>query len=199
MRGHGCKGAENAPPQNTPARRERQKLKTMDKVNQSAPVVARSEIEIAADREDVWTLLVAIDQWPSWNPDINSVSVRGKVTERSQFRWKAGSMIISSTIQRLDPPSLIAWTGKTLGVKARHVYRLESRQARTVVRTEESWEGVVPRLFRRRMQETLQSSLDSGLQHLRAEVERRAARNKAVTVVFSQEWAAGTDNYESQQ
>lgn len=44
-------------------------------------------------------------------------------------------------IQQTDPPQVLAWTGKTLGITAVHVYRLEPRDGGTNVVTAESWRG----------------------------------------------------------
>ena len=44
-----------------------------------------------------------------------------------------------------------------------------------MVSSEESWEGLLVRIFRGRMQKTLEESIDSGLGHLKAEAERRAS------------------------
>jgi hypothetical protein len=133
----------------------------MTEVNDQAPVVGASEIEIAAAPEVVWDVLTAIDGWPSWNPQVKSASLEGEIAEGSVFRWKAGPGTITSTLRRVEPPRLIAWTGKTLGID-------------TFVRTKESYEGLVARLFRGPLQKTLDKALDEGLQHLKAEAERRA-------------------------
>jgi hypothetical protein len=69
-------------------------------INQEAPAVGRSEIEIAAPPEVVWEVLTEIEQWPSWNPDIKSMSMQGDLAEGSVFRWKAGFGTITSTIRR---------------------------------------------------------------------------------------------------
>jgi uncharacterized protein YndB with AHSA1/START domain len=143
-------------------------------INEGAPVVVASEIEVAADRELVWDVLTAIDRWPSWNPDVKSVAMSGEVAEGSEFRWKAGPGTIASTIQSLERPQLVAWTGKTFGLNAIHVWRLEPRDGSTLVRTEESLEGLVARLFRDRLRKMLKSSLDAGLRHLKAEAERKS-------------------------
>lgn len=69
------------------------------------------------------------------------------MAEGSEFRWKAGPATITSTLRRVERPRLLAWTGKTFGVSAIHVYRLEPRDGHTSVRTEESWEGLLARIF----------------------------------------------------
>jgi hypothetical protein len=121
----------------------------------------------------IWDVLTAIDRWPSWNPDVKAVSTSGAVTEGTEFRWKSGPGTIISTIRRVESPRLMAWTGKIFGIKANHIWRLEPPDGKTMVRTEESWEGLVTRIFRARMQKTLQNAIDSGLRHLKAEAERR--------------------------
>jgi uncharacterized protein YndB with AHSA1/START domain len=143
-------------------------------VNRDAPAVARSEAQIAADPETVWAVLTGFDSWPSWNPDVKSVQHDGAVEEGSVFRWKAGRATLTSTIRRVDRPRLIGWTGKTTGIEAVHVWRLELRNDGTHVQTEESWEGLLVRTLRGPLRRSLQKSLDDGLTHLQAEAERRA-------------------------
>ena len=144
-------------------------------INERAPVVGKSEIEIAAAPEAVWEVLTAFERWPSWNKDVRSMSMQGPVAEGSVFRWKAGPGTITSTIRLVEPPRRIAWTGKTLGVKAIHFWHLEPRDGKTLVRTEESYEGLVARLMRRSLQKTLDTALADGLRYLKAEVEGRGA------------------------
>jgi uncharacterized protein YndB with AHSA1/START domain len=145
-------------------------------INEEAPIVGRSEIEIDAAPEVVWDLLTAIDRWPSWNPDVKSMTMEGPPAEGSVFRWKAGPGTITSTIRRIEPPRLIAWTGKTLGIRAIHFYRLEPREGGTFVRTEESYEGLVARILRGSLQKTLDRALADGLGYLKREAEERRMR-----------------------
>lgn len=142
--------------------------------NRSAAAPA-SEIQIAAGADVVWEVLTAIDSWPSWNPLVNSAILEGGLLEGSTFRWKAGPGTINSTIKRVEPASGIAWTGRTMGIRAFHVWRLEPRDGGTFVRTEESYDGLVARLFRRWVQRALDDGLEQGLVHLKAEAERRTA------------------------
>ena len=142
-------------------------------INESAPVVGRSEIEIAAPPDAVWEVLTAFEGWPSWLRDVKSMSIEGPVAPGTVFRWKAGPATITSKLERVEPPQLISWTGRTLGIKAIHFWHFEARDGGTFVRTEESYEGLVARLLRRSLQKTLDRALDDGLQDLKAEVERR--------------------------
>ena len=139
--------------------------------NPQASVFGASEIEIAAAPNSVWDVLTDFERWPSWNPDVKSMSIAGDVRPGTEFTWKSGPASIRSTIQRVERPSVIAWTGKTFGMSAIHVYRLEARDGRTVVRTEESFDGWLARLLRGRMQKRLQMALDSGLRRLKTQVE----------------------------
>jgi uncharacterized protein YndB with AHSA1/START domain len=141
-------------------------------VNRDAPVVGRDEIEVGAPPELVWRVLTGFEDWPTWNPDVKSVSMQGEFAKGSVFRWKAGPGTIESTIRRVEPPRLIAWTGKTLGIRATHFWWLEPKGEGTLIRTEESFEGVVPRLLRRQSQRALDGGLENTLRHLKAEAER---------------------------
>jgi hypothetical protein len=142
-------------------------------INEQAPVVGRSEIEIAAAPEVAWDVLTTIERWPSWNPEVKAASIDGGVDEGTEFRWKAGPGTITSTIQEVEPPRRIAWTGKTFGIKAIHVHTLEARNGSTLVRSEESYDGLVARLFRGRLQKTLSGALENGLERLKVETERQ--------------------------
>jgi hypothetical protein len=148
-------------------------------INEHAPVIGKSELEIAADPEVVWEVLTTFEEWPTWNPEVKSMSLQGPVAAGSTFRWKAGPATIRSTIQRVEPPRLIAWTGRTLGIDAIHFWWLEPRDGATLVRTEESYDGLVARVLHRPLQKTLDRALTDGLRALKAEAESRTPANQA--------------------
>jgi uncharacterized protein YndB with AHSA1/START domain len=141
-------------------------------IDEGAPVTSSAEGEIDASIERVWAVLTAIEQWPSWNPDVKSVSVIDPVAEGSTFRWKAGPGTITSLVEHLDRPRSIAWSGKTLGIRAYHVWHLEDQDRKTIVRTEESYAGLVAWLLRRSLQNTLDAALTDGVRYLKAEAEK---------------------------
>jgi uncharacterized protein YndB with AHSA1/START domain len=150
-----------------------QETTPISEINEHAPVTGWCEIEIAAAPEVAWNVLTAIGRWPSWNPAVKSISFEEGIDEGSEFRWKAGPGTITSKIRDVEPLRRIVWTGTIFGIKAIHVHTLEPRDGGTLVRTEESYDGLVARLFHGRLQKTLDSTLQSELQHLKAEAERR--------------------------
>jgi uncharacterized protein YndB with AHSA1/START domain len=143
-------------------------------INRQAPAVTESEIEIAAPVEIVWDLISGIDQWPSWNPAVREARLNGALVPGSTFRWKAGPGTITSTVRQVEPPHTLAWTGKTFGINAIHVYRLESQDGTTLVSTAESWEGLPVRLLKGRMQQMLEDAILPALQALKIAAERGA-------------------------
>jgi hypothetical protein len=144
-------------------------------INRNAPATADGELRIDADPEIVFGVISAIDRWPSWNPDVKSVSVEGPVQPGTVFRWKAGPSSLTSTLRVVDPPREIAWTGTTMGIKAVHVFRFQVSDVGTMARSEESWEGLIARLLKGYSRRTLDKGIRSVLAHLKTEAERRAA------------------------
>jgi hypothetical protein len=143
--------------------------------NQRAPVYARSDVEIVADIQTVWDIMAAIARWPEWNPDVKEAALDGELVEGSQFRWKSGPGRITSTLSRVEPPHVLAWTGKTFSIEAIHVWHLEGHAGNTIASTYESWDGFIARIFRGACQRTVDRALEAGLRHLKAEAERRSS------------------------
>jgi len=147
----------------------------MIKVNENAPVVAKAKIEINAAPETVWNIMADIESWPSWNPEVKKACLKGELKEGTQFQWKTGVGKITSLLQKVDPPHFLAWTGRIMGINAIHVWKIETSEDKTVVVTEESWEGALSRVMSGRMQKMLEDSINSGLQSLKSEAERVSA------------------------
>ena len=142
----------------------------------NAPVAAASQIEIAADAATVWDVLANVERWPEWNQDVKAVAVDGPIDVGSVFRWKTSAGTITSTFKTLVRPREIGWVGRTLGITARHVWRLEPADGRTIVRTSESFNGILVKVFRIAFQRMLERTLDQGVVKLRAAVEARYRR-----------------------
>ena len=144
-------------------------------INRSAPAVAEGSTQIAAPPESVWDVLSDLAAWPTWNRDVRSVTFQGPLAPGSEFRWKAGRSSLVSTLQVVEPPREIGWTGVTMGIHAVHVFRFEPDGGGTMARSEESWRGLIPSLLKGYSRTTLQRGIDGVLASLKAESERRAS------------------------
>jgi hypothetical protein len=60
-----------------------------------------------------------------------------------------------------------------MGIPAIHVYRLEESNGHTKVVLEESWDGVLARVRRKSLQNTLDKAVRGGLRALKMEAEGR--------------------------
>jgi len=103
------------------------------------------------------------------------MSFDGPLAPGSEFRWKAGPGTITSTLEQVEAPQRVSWLGRTKSIRAIHEWRLEPRDGGTFVETEETYSGLLARLFHGRLQKTLGKALEDGLEHLKREAERRAA------------------------
>jgi uncharacterized protein YndB with AHSA1/START domain len=144
-------------------------------INRGAPASADGELQIDADPQRVFAVISAIEQWPSWNPDVRSVTLQGPVQPGTAFRWRSGPSSLTSRLQVVDPPHEIAWTGTTMGIRAVHVFRFQAHDGGTLARSEESWEGLLASLLKGYSRKTLDKGIRSVLSRLKAESERRAA------------------------
>ena len=143
----------------------------------NAPVFATGEVEVAANLETVWAVMADIARWPDWNPDIKAATAKGPVQPGTSFSWRSGPGTFRSTLEVVEQPTELSWTGRTMGIPAIHVYQLrvsDQQPGHTLVWLEESWSGLLARQFRRPFTKTLQTAIDTGLARLKAEAERRA-------------------------
>jgi hypothetical protein len=141
-------------------------------INHQAPAVANAEALILAPLEVVWSVQTKIDEWGRWNPDVSKVTLRGPLSVGTEFHWKAGGASIHSVLQEVEPKQRIAWSGRTLGIRAFHAWTFQQTDKGVLVRTEESFEGLLVRLLAGPMRRMLRSSLEKGVQALKAECER---------------------------
>jgi uncharacterized protein YndB with AHSA1/START domain len=144
-------------------------------IDRDAPATAEGEIQIAAPPDTVWAVMADLSGWPTWNSDVKSMAFDGRLQPGSTFRWKAGSASLVSTLQVVDAPREIGWTGVAMGIHAVHVFRFEPTDGGTRARSAESFRGLIPTLLRRYSRRVLQRGIDGILASLQVEAERRAA------------------------
>ena len=142
-------------------------------VNLKAPAVGKAEALIEAPIGTVWGILSDLERWPTWNKGVSKIKVNGPVQAGTSFEWVGNGSKIVSRLEEVNPPQRIAWTGKTLGIRATHVWELTKKGTGTLVHTEESFEGLMARLFRGFARKTLAKALAQGITSLKTEAESR--------------------------
>jgi uncharacterized protein YndB with AHSA1/START domain len=142
-------------------------------IDQSAPIKASASVEIAAPAYDVWAVMTEFHRWSCWNPQIKEAKLEGPLEPGSRFVWRSGPGAIRSVLRAVDPPRELGWSGKTMGIHAQHVWRLEPTPTGVKVTTEESWRGWPTRAMRKRMTRVLDDAVATGLENLKTEAERR--------------------------
>ena len=103
-------------------------------INRKAPATASAEAVILAPLNDFWSVLTKIDGRSRWNPDVSRVELRDSLTPGTEFHWKTASgASIVSTLQEVEPERRVAWTGRTLGIRAVHVWTFAEQDGGVLV------------------------------------------------------------------
>ncbi len=111
-------------------------------VDENAPVKASANMIISAPVKRVWALLVAIPNWPHWQPEVSSATLDGSFEEGTSFTWTTGDNKIQSRIVLVKPEKAVAWTGHASVAKAVHVLTLTAMEPdKTMVESKESMDG----------------------------------------------------------
>lgn len=134
-------------------------------INYNGPITYSAEKWIPVPLDIAWDVQINIAEWSKWNTEISRVQLNGPVAPGTTFRWKAGGAPIISEIQEVIPKQRITWTGRMLGIRAIHSWTFEKREDGVQVKTEESFEGfmvkLMPFIFRKILQDSLENSLDA--------------------------------------
>lgn len=144
-----------------------------------SPVELLLEVEVAAEPERVWAVLTQVRDWPRWHPHMTFAVARGDLAEGTRLDWRADGMRIRSVIQELDPLERFGLSTRMLGGHGRLRWVLEEvAPARTRIRFEESWEGLLVRLLQRTLHRTLTLSRTAWLEALRDRAEEAPPRRR---------------------
>ncbi|MFI6740185.1 SRPBCC family protein [Nonomuraea sp. NPDC050451] len=140
-------------------------------IDNAAPVVVRLDIEIDAPLQKVWDLHTDVNSWTTWQPDITAASADGPLVPGSVFHWSTFGLDIASTVYAVEPASRILWGGPAHGITGVHQWTFTRHGTRTLVRTEESWDGEPIVADEEGMRQALEGSLTMWLNHLKKAAE----------------------------
>ncbi|MGR3809109.1 SRPBCC family protein [Jiulongibacter sp. NS-SX5] len=146
-------------------------MTSMD-TNKKAPVFQKEEILITGQAKVVWQTLTDINSWPEWNNSIQHTQTSGKINVGQNFHWKSKGNKINSTIHTFIENNQLGWHGKAFGATAIHNWFLEEHQGFTKVRVEESMEGLLVVLLKKKMNQIVKNDMKSWLQSLKEKVEK---------------------------
>jgi hypothetical protein len=142
-------------------------------INMAAPVITRDEIQIQAPITTIWDIQTEITAWPSWQPDVDGAQMDGHLAVGSTFRSQTSGLDITSTVEEIDAPHRIVWSGPARGIVAVHAWTLTDGDDGVVVHTEESWEGEPVRAQTKTSQAALDASRRGWLDNLKRAAENR--------------------------
>ena len=163
-------------------------------IDPAAKLHYQTEIFIKAPLSTVWRLHTDVAGWPSWQQAVTSMKplTPGPLREGSQFRWTtpapatastpATTLVITSTVQEINPGRCVRWTGPAIGDGLRidrgvHVWNFIKVRGGVLVRTEESWTGAQIESDPATAIRYLAPGLDAWLANLKAAAEARAGRH----------------------
>lgn len=138
------------------------------KINEDASIRDRQSAIINAPIDKVWELLINVNEWSDWNPEIKDTKC-DKVVADAAFEWTIRHTHMKSKFQVVNKPELLTWVGKSKFSKVIFVWNLEASDAQTIVTVEESVEGFVLPIFNNHSK--LHDILVDWLQALKATAE----------------------------
>jgi hypothetical protein len=150
-------------------------------IDGDAPVLARHEILVQAPIETIWDLHIAVNEWPTWQPDITEARLDGDFVPGGSFAWTSSGLGVTSTIYDVSPPTgdvspraRTLWGGNAQGITGIHEWTFTDMTQGVLVATNESFAGAPVDSDPSTMQSMLDTSLVSWLLHLQAAAEARA-------------------------
>ncbi len=141
-------------------------------INKNAVLKTSKKIEIHAPLEKVWNIQTNIDAWHEWQPEISNSRLVSNLESGATFVWKSGGFKLTSTISKISEYNFIEWYGKVFGASAIHIWEFEQMDnGHTLVRTQESMDGWLVKLFKGVMGKKLNESLEIWLNSLKQKAE----------------------------
>jgi len=150
-------------------------------IDGDAPVLARHEIAIQAPLETIWQLHIAVNEWPTWQPDITEARLDGDFVPGASFDWTSSGLSVTSTIYDVSPPTgdvspraRTLWGGTAQGITGIHEWTFRDMTQGVLVATNESFAGASVDGDPSTLQDLLDASLVSWLLRLKGAAESRA-------------------------
>lgn len=146
--------------------------KVTEDINRNAPVQTQQQITIHASPEKIYHIMSDVNHWSTWNKDIQDPVIKVPFQKGNSFDWKSGGLTIHSTLHTATPYRKIGWSGPAFGAFAIHNWTLVPNGDSTIVIVDESMEGWLVSMMRKKFQSHLEQSLQVWLGDLKNEAEK---------------------------
>jgi uncharacterized membrane protein len=132
--------------------------------------------EVQAPIEKVWTILSAVESWPTWLPTVSSVESldSASISPGSRFRVRQPKLRPAVwTVSELEPPLRFAWQAKSPGMELFADHALERiRPDSTRVHLRFEFRGWLGRLLGAAYGSITQAYLEQEMQALKRVAEK---------------------------
>jgi len=137
----------------------------------------RTEVEIEASREKVWSILADFEKYEQWNPFINKIVGQPVEGSRIEIHLETPSgkkRRYAPTVTKVVQGRELRWIGKSLLLNGDHIFTIEqltSERVRFVHR--EIFAGFLASIFGK----TLDTDIRQGFEKMNKALKERAERN----------------------
>jgi hypothetical protein len=136
-------------------------------------IFSEKNILIHASKEDIFSIIVDIKNWPKFFSHVQSTKVENTLKPGASFCWKSNGIKILSTCSNVTSNESISWTGKSLGIVAEHHWIIKETDDGTMLYTSESFDGWLTKIMPHYLQKTLDITLASWLAEIKIAVESK--------------------------
>jgi len=120
-------------------------------------VHAKNELETELSPERIWPWLIHARRWPEFYADASRVRTSApEPVLGMEFTWRTLGTRVTTVIEELVPNERLAWRGTgPLWSRGYHAWVFTRRGGGTHIVTEENQRGLLPSLFRSRLEKRL--------------------------------------------
>lgn len=133
-------------------------------------------LEMDVSWEDAWNCLTNATQWPNWYPNSQNVTLlntnKTSLESGVNFRWRTFGITITCTVESFELFEQIAWSSSSMGMKVYHAWLFEKRGTGCKVTTEETQNGILPRIANTLMPNRMYKFHQIWLEELCSEAKR---------------------------
>ena len=142
---------------------------------EEAGFFVHNEIEIQAEPEVVWQILIQAETWPEWYEGASDVKItsgqKGVLQARTQFSWRTMGQDFVSTIQKFEAPYRLSWESNKKSIRGYHAWLILPTQDGCRVITSEAQHGFLTTMQKLFLPNKLRKLHDIWLEELKRKAE----------------------------